>query len=227
VPLNLYGWPLTDMYCCDTPDVGQATEVTQYEALVDLILERPGPVRLVAVDGPGGAGKSTFAARLEAAAADRAFVVHTDDFASAEEPINWWPRLKSSVIEPIVDGRTGRFRRYDWNQRALAEWIVVPRRPIVIIEGVSSSRLEWHNHLAFVVWMETAPDARLGRGLERDGDDMLDQWMEWMAAEDRHFDRDGARGRADLLVDGNPELPHDAKTEFVALPSDRPRDGRT
>ncbi len=30
--------------------------------LVARILQRPGPVRLVAVDGPGGAGKSTFAA---------------------------------------------------------------------------------------------------------------------------------------------------------------------
>lgn len=215
------------MHCCDTPDVGQAAEVTQYEALVDLILERPGPVRLVAVDGPGGAGKSTFAARLESAAADRAFVVHTDDFASAEEPINWWPRLMASVIEPIVAGGTGRFRRYDWNHRALAEWIIVPRRPIVVIEGVSSSRMEWHNHLAFLVWIETAPDARLGRGLERDGDEMLGQWMEWMAAEDRHFGRDGARRRADLLVDGDPELPHDAETEFVVLPPELPTDGRT
>lgn len=207
--------------------MGQAAEVTQYRSLVDRILERPAPVRLVAVDGPGGAGKSTFAARLEAAAADQAFVVHTDDFASAEEPINWWPRMKSSVIDPIVAGRTGRFRRYDWNNRALAEWIVVPRRPIVIVEGVSSSRMEWHNRLAFVVWIETPPDARLGRGLERDGDDMRGQWIEWMAAEDRHFDRDGARERADLLVDGSPELPHDSETEFVVLPSDCSVDGRS
>ena len=215
------------MYCCDTHAVRRDAEVSQYTALVDLILERPVPVRLVAVDGPGGAGKSTFAARLEAAAAGQAFVVHTDDFASAEEPINWWPRLKQSVIDPIVAGRTGRFRRYDWKNRELAEWIVVPRRPIVLIEGVSSSRVEWHQHLAFVVWIETAPQARLGRGLERDGDEMLNQWLEWMAAEDRHFDRDGARGRADLLVDGDPRLPHDAERDFVVLPSDLAADGRT
>ena len=74
---------------------------------------------------------------------------------------------------------------------------------------------------------ETAPDARLGRGLARDGDEMLGQWMEWMDAEDRHFDRDGARGRADLLVAGDPELLHDAETEFVVLPSDPPAHGRT
>lgn len=191
--------------------------MSQYRALVDTILELPGPVRLVAVDGPGGAGKTTFAARLEAAATDQVFVVHTDDFASAEDPINWWPRLKASVIEPIVAGQTGRFRRNDWDHQRRTEWTVVPRRPIVVIEGVSSSRREWHNHLAFVVWMETPSHARLGRGLERDGEDMRDQWLEWMAAEDRHFDRDGARQRADLLVDGSPELPHDSETEFVGL----------
>lgn len=191
----------------------------EYRRLVDDVLGRPGPVRLVAVDGPGGAGKSTFAQRLEAAASGQSFTVHTDDFASAEDPIDWWPRLMTSVIEPLAAGRTGRFRRYDWDARELMEWVVVPRRPIVIIEGVSSSRIEWHRHLAFSIWIETARDTRLDRGLHRHGGEMLGTWRDWMAAEDRHFDRDGARSRADLLVDGDPSLAHDAETQFVVLPS--------
>lgn len=60
------------------------------EHVVEALMERPGPVRLVAVDGPGGAGKSTFADRL-AAAAGGAPIIHTDDFASADNPIDWWP----------------------------------------------------------------------------------------------------------------------------------------
>ncbi len=49
------------------------------------------PVRrplLVAVDGPGGAGKSTFAERLSLALGG-APVVPTDDFASADAPLGW------------------------------------------------------------------------------------------------------------------------------------------
>jgi Tfp pilus assembly pilus retraction ATPase PilT len=64
------------------------TQEVNLVALVTDIIERPGPVRLVAVDGPGGSGKSTFAACLSAAA-NNAPIVHTDDFASWDNPINW------------------------------------------------------------------------------------------------------------------------------------------
>lgn len=196
-----------------------SSEVRSYDELFETILERPGGVRLVAVDGHGGAGKSTFASRLASAGDDRAFIVHTDDFASADNPINWWPRLLEQVIEPLVAGRTGRFQRYDWPTGRLAEWITVPRAPIVVIEGVSSSRAEWHRCLSFAIWIEASPDTCLERGLQRDGEDTLRQWRQWIATEDEHFRRDGARCRADVVVDGSPRLPHDPQSQFVVLPA--------
>jgi len=199
--------------------------ISTFERLVDSVLDLPGPVRLVAVDGPGGAGKSTFANRFAAAAEGNAFIIRTDDFASAEEPINWWPRLLSDVIEPLVDGGSARFQRYDWSTRQLAEWVSVPPRPVVIIEGVSSSRSQWSRYLTFSIWIETEPEVRLERGLARDGEDMLAEWRAWMAAEDRHFDRDGARSKANLLVDGDPVRQHDPETEFVVHPSSPPLPG--
>ena len=72
------------------------------DEIVAAIMAKPGPLRLVAVDGPGGAGKSTFAREL-AAAAGGAPVVHTDDFAAADNPIDWWPRLLEQVIEPLAE----------------------------------------------------------------------------------------------------------------------------
>lgn len=103
------------------------------------ILATPGPVRLVAVDGPGGSGKSTLAALLAANLAD-APVIHTDDFASAKNPIDWWPRLKQQVVDPLVIGEAARYRRYDWPSESLAEWNIVEPSPVVIIEGVSAGR---------------------------------------------------------------------------------------
>jgi uridine kinase len=202
-----------------------SSQIETFERLVDCVLDRPGPVRLVAVDGPGGAGKSTFADRFAAAAEGKAFVIRTDDFASAEEPINWWPRLLSEVIEPLVDGGSARFQRYDWSTRQLAEWVSVPPRPVVIIEGVSSSRSQWSRYLTFSIWIETETEVRLERGLARDGEDMLAQWRAWMAAEDRHFHRDGARSKANLLVDGDPVRQHDPETEVVVHPSSAPLPG--
>lgn len=165
------------------------------------IMSKPGPVRLVAVDGRGGAGKTTFAARL-AAAAGGAPVVHTDDFASWEQPVEWWPRLLREVIEPLADGRSGRYRRYDWSERRLAEWHTIDPGPIVIIEGVSAGRSEWAHHLAFVIWVDAPRGERLRRGIERDGPEAAALWNQWMAEEDAHFVLDPVHERADLVIDG-------------------------
>jgi len=172
-------------------------------SIVETILKRQGPVRLVAIDGPGGSGKTTFASHL-AAAAGGATVVHTDDFASASNPIDWWPRMLEQVIAPLSEGRSGRYQRYDWPSDAMAEWHTVSQAPIVIIEGVSAGRKEWAQHLSFVIWIETPADIRLARGLERDGAEQRQQWLEWMAAEDRHYAGDPTKRRADLIIDGAP-----------------------
>ena len=79
----------------------------------------------------------------------------TDDFASADAPLEWWPRLLSQVVEPLSQGRPARYRRYDWARGELADWVEVPPAPAVLIEGVSSGRLEWAEHIAFLVWIHT------------------------------------------------------------------------
>ena len=186
--------------------IGSAAPVRQYDN-VDLhsvvvdILERPGPVRLVAIDGPGGAGKSTLAAQLSKNA-DNAPVVHTDDFASADNPVNWWPRLQSQVIDPLAKGSPTRYQRYDWPSNALDEWHLVLPAPIVIIEGVTAGRSEWAEQLSYLIWVETPRAERLRRGLHRDGTGALNDWEVWMSGEDEHYRSDPTRDRADLIVDG-------------------------
>ena len=169
-------------------------------AIVASIMERPGPVRIVAIDGPGGAGKTTLAQQLSDAAGG-APVVHTDDFAT-RDGATWWPRFLEQVIEPLINGAPAQYQRYDWVTGEPAEWHTVEQAPIVIIEGVSSARGEWASHLSFVVWVETPRNERLRRGLERDGIDARSDWDAWMAEEDVHFANDPTRERADLVVDG-------------------------
>jgi uridine kinase len=185
----------------------------QLSEVATLIRERPGPVRLVAVDGPGGSGKSTFAALL-ASELGNAPVVHTDDFASWDNPIDWWPRLLEQVIEPLSRATRARYQRYDWPTQSLAEWVDLDPAPVVVIEGVTSARMEWRDRLAFVVWIETPHGERLRRGLERDGADALDDWQTWGDAEDRHYSNDPTRRHADVVVDGT--VPIEAG-EFTTL----------
>ncbi|HEC10010.1 MAG TPA: aminodeoxychorismate synthase [Acidimicrobiales bacterium] len=193
--------------------------IATFSGLLQEILARPGPVRLVAVDGPGGSGKSTFARRLAAVSPHEVSVVHTDDFASPEEPIDWWPSCLSRALEPLAAGRPARFRRYDWEHLGWKEEITVDPRPVVIIEGVSSGRREWADRLAMTIWIHADRDLRLSRGLERDGEHMAGVWSAWMAAEEEHYSRDPTRPRADLVVDGNPDVPHHPETQFVVLGS--------
>lgn len=167
---------------------------------------RCGPVRVVAVDGPGGAGKSTFALRL-AVALGGVQVVHTDDFAAWETPHDWWPRLEEQVLRPLGHGEAGRYQRYDWGRREPAEWHDVPVAGVVILEGVSSARRAVAGRLSYAVWVETPQEVRLRRGLDRDGEEALPLWRTWMAEEDRHFAHDETRLRADVVIDGTSVLP--------------------
>ena len=145
--------------------------ITRYDDLAARILERPSErSRLVAVDGPGGTGKSLFAQRL-AGALGNSPIVHTDDFATGEPGVEWWPRLDREVLQPLVSGHTGRYQRYDWNRQTLMEWHNVPAAPVVIIDGVSSARREIAPHLALAVWVHAPRAVRLARGLERDGEE--------------------------------------------------------
>jgi uridine kinase len=156
--------------------------------------------RVVAIDGPSGAGKSTLAARV--AAILPAQVVCTDDFASWEEPLEWWPRLIEQVLDPLSRNQRGRYQRFDWPTGRLAEWHEVPVASFLVLEGVSASRAAFARYLAFRAWVETPREERLRRGLERDGQHAAGLWREWMAPEDAYIATEHPERRADLVVPG-------------------------
>ncbi|MEX0664410.1 MAG: hypothetical protein WD598_06515 [Acidimicrobiia bacterium] len=189
--------------------------VELFDELAQRIRRLDSDVRLVAIDGCGGAGKTTFAGRPRSLSG--ASIVATDHFASWDNPTDWWPRMLEEVIDPLAEGRSARYRWYDWDRRTLGDWREVLPQPVVIIEGVSSSRSEWADRLAFAVWVEAPPDLRLKRGLERDGAEAQDAWVTWMAAEDSYVARDDPLSRVDIVVDGAPTLDHDPEREFVRI----------
>jgi uridine kinase len=189
-------------------------EIGRYDELARAVLAHEGPVRLVGIDGCAGAGKTTFATRL-ATAVGGAPIVHTDDFASHETPIEWWPRMLDDVVGPLLGGRAATYPAYDWVRRAPGETIVVEPAPVVVIEGVGGCRAAWRDKLATSIWIDAPRDERLRRGLARDGIELAGFWREWMAAEDAYVAAEDPASRVDLVVDGAATTLYDEEREFV------------
>lgn len=91
--------------------------------------------------------------------------------------------------------------------------------PVLVVDGVSSTRRELRDWLDYTIWIETDAQLAETRGLERDGPDGYDFWFEWQRSEQPFFAEDQPWTRASLIVNGAPNIAHDADTEFVAMRS--------
>jgi uridine kinase len=181
-----------------------ARRVGQDEALAEAVLaaESPGTV-WIGVDGFGGAGKTTFAARI-AEAVPRATVVHVDDFARPWIAEWDFDRFGADVVAPLLAGRPARYQRFDWPTETLAEWYELQPGQVIVSEGVSSTRPETGVPWALTVWVEAPRDVRLQRALDRDGPELMPRWLDdWMPSEQAWAARAHPFGWIDLVIPGS------------------------
>ncbi|CAM4150818.1 AAA family ATPase [Kibdelosporangium persicum] len=173
--------------------------------MIDEILAAPprlGGVRLVAVDGPSGSGKSTFARELVAALPGAA-LVSTDDFATWDDPVAWWPRLEAGVLRPLAEGRPGAYQRMEWQDGTprLGGWVTVEVPGVLVLEGVSAGRHSIRSQLSALIWCEHPdPAERLERAVARDGEASRRHLADWQRFEQGWFAVDRTRDHADHVV---------------------------
>ena len=161
--------------------------------------------RVIAVDGLGGAGKSSFAVHLSSSLSG-AEIAHTDDFASWDNPVDWWPELIERLLVPLSRNRVARFERSQWGGDDRG-WAEVRPAGFVILEGVTSSRTAFRPFLTYSIWIETpSRAATAAAGSERDGDEARAQWESWMAEEERYAATERPDENADLVVRGDRDL---------------------
>jgi uridine kinase len=167
--------------------------------------EPPISTSIIAIDGPGGAGKSTLA-KLLSVRLGGAPVLHTDDFASWDNPLDWWPRLVAEVLEPLARDERARYRRTDWGNEDHEEWGEVVPSEFLILEGVGASREAFRPFLTYSIWVDVPRSLRLRRGLERDGQEARGQWEKWMSEEDDYIERERPQEWADVVLPGDRDL---------------------
>lgn len=169
---------------------------------------------LVAIDGAGGAGKSTLAAVLQRLV-PTVEVVHKDDFyqvmdeavRAALDPQQAyqqnfdWQRLEQQVLSPLARGEPAHYERYDWVKNELAETLEVGAANIVIVEGVSSARPELREYYDLRIWVETSDAVRIKRMHDR-GENSQQQIDRWEATEKYYADSFQPARAADIIVSG-------------------------
>lgn len=186
--------------------------VQSFNSLAAQILQLPAPV-VIAIDGRSASGKSTFASRLTRALECQC--VHTDDIAWNHSFFDWWSLLIHHILEPFKAGQAVLWTPDAWHEHKRGGAISVQPAPILIVEGVSSTRRELSKWIDLAIWIETDPQKAETRGLERDGPDGHDFWFEWQRSEQPFFVDDQPWTRATLTVDGAPTVAHDADMQFV------------
>ncbi len=157
-------------------------------------LVTPQRIVLLGIDGFGGAGKSTLAARL----INRlgfGTVVAMDDFIVKDhmDDDSWehgWDRarLRAQVLDPVVAGRRTTYQRLEWDSNSLSEPIPLDPDRLLITEGITALHPALRSLYDLGVWVDTPAEVARARGAARDsGNENEGKWGAWSANDRRYL----------------------------------------
>lgn len=158
-------------------------------------------MRLIAIDGRSGSGKTRYAADRFPGAA----VVHMDDLYAGWSGLAAGPTaLAEQVLAPLRRGEPAAYRQFDWHAGRFASAVSVAPAELIVIEGVGSSAPPATDFYDERIWL-TAPTAvRKARALARDGAVFAPHWDSWAAQEELLFPTDPPPW-ADTVVPTGPD----------------------
>ncbi|WP_405639996.1 uridine kinase [Streptomyces sp. NBC_00019] len=183
-----------------------------------------GRPRVIAIDGRGGAGKTTLAERLRRGEPESA-VVHTDDIAWNHACFDWGAVLVENILQPLHRGESVDFRPDAWVAHGRPGSITVPAgADFIWVEGTGIIREELAPWLDASVWMQGDLDEQRRLLAIRDGDSPVqrEHVAAWLLEELPFLLCEQPWARATLIVGGPPRLDHDPGTELVVAPPARP-----
>ena len=170
--------------------------------LAQRIDEDASPRKLICIDGPAGAGKTSLAEAL-AARIPGSVMIHMDDlydgWDSALSP-DLEQRLCSEIRDPFMAGQDLSLHTYDWHEGRFRPAHTQPVGDVLIVEGVGAAQACMREAARLTVFVEVARSTGRSRVIERDGDISAAHIDAWQETESAHFARDDTRAAVSLYI---------------------------
>lgn len=162
---------------------------------------------IIAVDGYGGSGKTTFS-RLLAAKLTNAYIVNIDDFIVKEklaEPA--WDtgifdikRLETQVLRPATENEQIAYNKLIWDKDTLSSLILVPEFEYLIVEGISAYRPDIERYYDYKIWVEATIEVASRRAHQRQGSiNNKKYWDLWKRNDIEYEKKYTPKQRADFI----------------------------
>ena len=137
-------------------------------ALANLVVEILSitPKPLILIDGKGGSGKTSLAAKLLDIL--KANLVSTDDVCWCADPIHWDGEMLDGIVHPWLDGKNVAYRPSGWVKENRSGFIKVDSSKALIIEGSGACRKTLREVASYSIWVDTEPNIARMRVIQRD-----------------------------------------------------------
>ena len=169
----------------------------------------------IAIDGFGGAGKSSFAWRL-AERLPAAQQLSIDDFINKDKlaETSWFTgvfdhkRLIAEVLDPCRHGNTFSYGKLHWRTNQLVTEHSREGLKFLIVEGISTGSMRLQPYFDLRFWIDTPLEVATERGRARDGQGQsAEQWAIWQQNDRDYFEYERPDLVADLVIDNSaPEV---------------------
>lgn len=166
---------------------------------------------IIAIDGMSGSGKTTLGEFLHKHFSD-SNLFHMDDYflqphQRTENRLSEtggnvdYERFKSEILDHLTDQTGLTYRIYNCQAQSLGSEILVPWKPLVIIEGAYSHHPYFEDPYSLRIFCHVSIEQQVERIKMRNGTAMLNRFLnEWIPKENLYFQTFYIKEKADLLL---------------------------